>query len=233
MGNYSFPNKADDLKSRLVYTVAAEFIYRLDEYLEYEISDSEHGALPLDTIAVVMHCCEAAIDMFSGLALSWDEDASRRLEVLKMCPERLPLNSPMAAQMILETREVLGSLLPATTFPPMLDSPHPAKWQLMFTFGTEFFLELGAMTETVLKEGANEVDAYDVEMLRVFLDSVIGMVYDLSSVAWAEGQEVPARAVIAMHRHVTSCRIEDAGRKAMSLVQNVYDSVTTQVMGED
>lgn len=76
MGNYSFPNKADDLKSRLVYTVAAEFIYRLDEYLEYKIRDSAHGALPLGTSAVVMHCCEAAIDMFSGLARSWDEDPS-------------------------------------------------------------------------------------------------------------------------------------------------------------
>lgn len=232
MSDYSFPNKADDVKSRLVYTVAAEFIYRLDQFLEYEHSDAGHGSLPLDTIAVVKHCCVAAIEMFCLLARSWEEGSTSRPEDIEMLPQHLPSGSPKALEMTLETVEVLTARLPATPYAPMSDPPAPAKWELMFTLGTEFFLDFGAMTEAVLGDSVVEVDEFDVDMLRGCLDAAMGMVHELSSVAWPEGQEVPARPVLAMYNHVISCRLEDAGPEAMRLIEDVYNAVTSQVMGK-
>jgi hypothetical protein len=127
MSEYSFPKESDDLKSRLVYTIAAEFIYRLDEFLEYEHSDAGHCALPLETIAAVKHCCEAAIGMFCGLVRTWEEDSTGPLVVLEMPTEQLRIDSPMAAEMILETMEVLTARLPAASYAPMPKSPVPAK----------------------------------------------------------------------------------------------------------
>lgn len=231
MSEYSFPNPADDLKSRLGYTVAAEFINRLDQFLEHEHREAGHGQLPFATIAVVKHCCEAAIDMLCELSRSWEEGSTTRLKGVEMRPEQLPVDSPMAAEMILETMEVLAARLPASAYLPKSDSLAPAKWELMFTLGTEFFLELGAMTEAALSDSGVDVDEFAVYALRGCLDAAMGMVDELMSVAWPEGQEVPARAVLAMHDHVTSCRLEDAGHEAMTLVRDVYDKVTCQVMG--
>ena len=229
MSGYSFPNQADDVKSRLNYTMAAEFIYRLDQFLEHEHRSAAHGPLPIDTIAVVQHCCEAAIDMFCSLASSWN-DACTTGSAKKVLPKHLPVNNSEAMEIILGTVEVVTARFHATNCSPKSASAVLAKWELMFTLGTEFFLELGAMTEIVLGKSAVEVDQVDVNMLRGCLDAAMGMVYELSSVAWPEGHEVPARAVLGMHNNVISCSLEDAGPEAVSLISDVYRAVTRQVM---
>ena len=228
---HSFPNPADNFQARLVYTVAAEFIYRLDLLLEHKHRKAKHGQFPLETIAVVKHCCEAAIEVLCRLSSSWEERSKSRLEVLELGPELLPVDSPVAAEMIRETLEVVVDRLPKSAYLPEEVSLNPAKWQLMFTLGTEFFVELGAMTEAVLKNSAVNVDECDVDTLRGCLDAAMGMVYELMEVDWPEGQEVPARAVLGMYDHVASCRLEEAGHEAVSLIRDVYDSVTCQVMG--
>ena len=229
MSGYSFPNQADDVNSRLIYTIAAEFLYRLDRFLKYEHRNAEYGPLPIDTIAVVKHCCEAAIDIFCSLVSSW-KDGCITGPAIEVLPAHLPVGSSEAAEVILETVKVLTARLPTTNCSPKSASPIPAKWKLMFTLGTEFFLELGVMTEIVLGNSAVEVDQVHVNMLRGCLDAAMGMVYELSSVAWLEGHEVPACAVLAMHDHVISCRLEDAGPEAVSLIRDVYHAVTRQVM---
>lgn len=230
MSGYSFPNEADDVKSRLNYTIAAEFIYRLDQFLEHEHCSAGHGPLPIDTIAVVQHCCVAAIDMFCSLVSSWN-DACTTGSAKEVLPKHLPVNNSEAMEIILGTVEVVTARFHAANCSPKSASPIPAKSELMFTLGTKFFLKLGVMTEVVLGNSALEVDEVHVNMLRGCLDAAMGMVYELSLVAWPEGHEVPARAVLAMHDHVISCRLEDAGPEAVSLISDVYRAVTRQVVG--
>jgi hypothetical protein len=236
MSHHSFPNEADDAKSRLVYTVGAEFIYRLDLFLECEDRDSRHGSLPPETVAVVQHCCAAALDMLCTLVRPWEQDPTTHPLRVSVPPEYLPTGSPVAAAMILDVAQVLNDRLPSASCAEVEAaapcSPGAAKWELMFTLSTEFFLRLGAMTEAMLRDASprSEVEEGDVNALRGCLDAAMGMVYELSDVAWTEGQQVPARAVIAMHGHVNSCRLEYCGPTAGSLIKDVYDAFQDLVM---
>lgn len=232
MTNYSFPNLADDLRSRMVYTAAAEFIYRLDQFLEYEHGHAAHDSLSVDKILVVHECCEAAIYVLCWLFASWKQGSVCRLDCFDVRPEQFPDCSPKAVALVVQAMQVLNSRLPPTPYALASASAVPAKWELMFTLGTEFFLALGIMAEDVLGKSDARVDDVDVLMLRGCLDAAMGMVHELMSVAWPEGQEAPARAVLAMHDHVISCRLEDSGDEAVRLVRDVYDAVTRQVRGE-
>lgn len=232
MSDYSFPNSADDLRSRMVYTAAAEFFYRLDEFLEYEHGHAAHGSLSVDTILVVHECCDVGYMVLRSLGSSWEHGFMCRLPEFDVHPEQLAGGSPKAVALVLQALRVLTSRLPATPHALYPSSAAPAKWELMLTLGMQFFLQIGSMAEFVHLHSGALVDARDLDMLRGCLDAAMGMVHELMSVAWPEGHEVPARAVLAMHDHLTSCRLEDAGHEAVSLVRYVYDAVTRQVRGE-
>lgn len=233
MNLYSHPNPADDRKTRLPYTVAAEFVSRLDEFLEFAHGDADDGPLPRDVIEVVKHCCEAAIDMFPRMVRLSDEGPTSGAEAIRFLSEDVSFAGPEALELILETAEVLAERLAD----PYMSAPQvpagaivPAKWELMYIFGMEFFLELGALTETMLRDCDSEVDSSEVYVLRGCLDAALGMVYVLKATAWPEGQEMPARVLVKMHGLVLGC--EEAGHEAVRLVGDVYSAVTSRVIGE-
>lgn len=232
MSEYSFPNSADDLRSRMVYTAAAEFICRLDEFLECEHGHAADGSLSVDTILVVQECCEVGYLVLRSLVSSWEQGFMCRLTEFDVRPEKLAGGSPKAVALVLQALRVLTSRLPATPHALNQSSAAPAKWELMLTLGMQFFLQIGSLAGFVLRNSDALVDAADLDMLRGCLDAAMGMVYELKSVAWPESHEVPARAVLAMHDHVISCRLEDAGHEAVILVRHVYDAVTRQVRGD-
>lgn len=232
MGECSFPNPADDLRSRMVYTAATEFIHRLDRLLQSEQEHAADGSLSVDTILVVQECCEAAQFVLCSLVSSWEQGFMCRLPEFNVRPDQFPGCSPKAVDLVVQALRVLTSKLPATPHALTPSAAVPAKWELMSTLGTQFFLQFGSMAAGVLRNSGATVDDFDRDMIRGCLDAAMGMVYELMSEVWPDGQEAPARAVLAMHDHVISCRLADSGHEAVSLIRYVYDAVTSQVREE-
>ncbi|OOG53197.1 hypothetical protein [Polaromonas sp. C04] len=226
MSNYSFPNPADDSKSQLTYSVAAEFIYRLDLFLEHQDKNSNDGCVPVEVVRTVGHCAEAALEMLfwaAGDSKSAHEGSTPRCSVA---------DDADACEMIAGVAEVLDRLFQSQTVSRTAVAPNQAKWQLMTTVAGEFFLRLGALAENVANQAQNTVDYCDVEMLRGCVDAAMGMVYELSSATWLAGHAMPARAILAMYDHVRSHRLECAGPQAVQLIQDVYEAVTSQVISQ-
>ena len=67
----SYPNPADDVRSRVTYSAAAEIIYRLDTYLKNESRSSTGGSPPADIIRSVFQCAMAAVQVLAALDATW------------------------------------------------------------------------------------------------------------------------------------------------------------------
>jgi hypothetical protein len=232
MTKYGFPNPADDIRARLTYTVAAEFICRLDLFLERHQNGARDGTLPPGTVATVKHCAEVALAMLCCIARAWEEKTSLGAEQLDRLPELLSEQNQEAALMVAGTAQVLKGLLKDDTpvsaaFPLVL-----TKYQLMFTLGGEIFLRLGALTEDVMRRARGAVDPSEVAMLRGCIEAAKGMVHKLKEVDWLKGHEGSARAILAMHGHVIRCRLEESTVAGVRLIQAVCNAVTDQVLGD-
>ncbi len=226
MSNYSFPNPADDSKSQLTYSVAAEFIYRLDLFLEHQDKNSNDSCVPVEVVRTVGHCAEAALEMLfwaAGDSKSAHEGSTPRCSVA---------NDADACEMVAGAADELDRLLQSQTLSRTAVVPNPAKCQLMTTLAGEFFLRLGALAESVANQAHSTVDNGDVEMLRACVDTAMGMVDELSGDSWPAGHATPARVIIAMHDQVRSNRLDCAGPQAVQLIYEVYEAVTNQVISQ-
>jgi hypothetical protein len=219
---YSFPNANDDLKTQITYTVGAEFLYRLDLFLEVEYRDSDDGSVPLATIETVQQCSEAAL----ALVCQLPSGTRRPLHHFETPSSANATAAKISAGVV----QVLQDRLQNAPLAESADCARLPKWELMFIVCGEFFLLLGAMAELVLARSEGVVCEQDVLMLLGCIDAGMGMVYELAEVTWASGQPVPARAILEMRGHVISDRLYFSGLEAVDRIQEVYEAVVARVM---
>lgn len=230
---YSFPNNRDDFRTRATYVVAAEFIYRLDAFLEHEQERaSPDGSVPVEIVCVAMDCASLALGMLRELEGAWADPADNGKVQFVIAPDSLSAMRPDTADMLRGAVQAVNAV-PEEVAPGCESrSASPTKAHLLSTLGKEFFARLEALCESVTTEAEAMVGEYEVTMLRACVDAAMGMVHELKQATWPEESEVPAKAVLGMRDHVISYRLECAGRVAVGIMEDVYDAVVQQVREE-
>lgn len=230
---YSFPNEHDDFRTRLTYEVAAEFIYRLDELLEYEHeTNSPDGCVPVEIMHVVMECAGLALDMLHGLEGACADAADMGKGQFVMAPGTLSVVRPDTADIVRGAVQAINAV-PGELAPGCESrSASPMKAHLLATLGKEFFAQLSTLCESVTAGTDGTVGEYDANMVRACVDAAMGMVHELKLATWPEGSNLPATVFLAMRDHVTSYRLECAGAVAMRIMENVYDVVAQELREE-
>lgn len=219
---YSFPNPADDLKTQVAYAVGAEFIYRLDLFLQNAYDKSKDGSVTLDTLDTLHDCCEAALDLVG----QFDWRSSKRPSF-----DAPSITNPSARQMSGEVVEVLEGMLQVSTQSEGCTAR--TKQELMCILSGEFFLRVGCLAEAVQARSGGSVSEEDALVLLGCIDAAMGMLYEVAEVNWADSHPVPARAILPMHGHVTSERLYYSGEEAVRLIEAVYQVVVDRVMRDD
>ncbi|MCM3562865.1 hypothetical protein [Hydrogenophaga intermedia] len=231
MSDYSFPNKDDSFHTRVTYTVAAEFIYRLDEYLEDEHEwSSADGSVPAESLFAAMECAEAAVGMLHDLECAWTDPTVPGWGQFVINPEALSTMREDAASIVNGAAEAVNGI--AQALAPAPTSASPKKARLLAVLGNEFFARFHALCDWVIGDAQSNVESWKVQMVRGCIDAAMGMLHELKEATWAEGGEVPARAIIPLHDHVISDRLEYAGTAAVRLMGEVYQAVAEAVMQE-
>lgn len=230
---YSFPNNRDDFRTRATYVLAAEFIYRLDAFLEDEQERvSADGSIPVEMAHVVTECASLAVGMLHNLEDAWANPADTGPGEFFIRPESLAAMRPDTAEILRGAVRAVNAV-PEETAPGCdTHSASPLKAHLVATLGKEFFARLAALCDSVTERADQRVGEHDVTIVRACVDAAMGMLHELKLATWPEGSEVPAKAVLAMHDHAISYRLECAGPVAMGLMKEVYDAVVQGLKAE-
>lgn len=227
---YSVPNDTDDVTTRLAYTLAAEFIYRLDSLLESIDKDAHADSavstacVPVEAVHTVHQCAQSALDMLGAIqgfceqgkapAYPWTTDAQFG-------------TTPDAARIIERVTEVLDMRMEGA--PPNAAMTHGSKAHLTFALAGELFATLEELAEAVALRSGPLVTNDDVGTLRGYIDAAMGMVYDLDCVSWQDGSPAPAQVVIGVLDNAYTWRLECAGYEAELAAKQVFNAFIDQL----
>lgn len=223
MSGFSFPNAEDDLKTRLIYTVAAEFVYRLDEFLEEAHATFDYWSLPVEMVSVVKECASLGADILRlvieapgvPLEVSWEGETPGVLSILSQSPVDLMTGAVEAVNAANEA-VALGDRTPSAT---------PTKAKMMTALATSFFYMLGEVCGLVDELDNRTVENSDVQMIRAYIDATLGMLSELNRANWSDGQPVPPGLVAGLGEHLDSYQLECAGRNAEYAASYVHEAV--------
>jgi hypothetical protein len=223
MSGFSFPNDSDDKSTRLAYTVAAEFIYRLDEFLADAHKRFDYWSLPAEMVKVVKVCAS-----FGSVILSHTIEAPAVIvhlseEETHCSCSTLHIFQQSTVDLAIGAVKAVAAAQGAVALGQHCSTP--AKARMMTAFATSFFYMLGELCEQVDELDDDLVEDSDVRMLRGYIDAALGMLSELNSVNWSEEQPVPADLVEALGKHLDSYQLEAAGRNAEYAASYVYEAV--------
>lgn len=224
MSGYSFPNKKDDLYTRLIYTVSAEFIYRLDELLE-EVHERQYGPVHAEMKDVVFECACVAVNMLDSISSASTKLDDMNFELFTRAPVGCTFH-PVAESIIKASVKSLSLSQKAGALATPSSEAFKQKAQMLLTLGSEFFYELAGLCETIEPSEDGTLDDYDVTTLRSCIDAAMGMLYELKLVNISKSRQTVRPAVLArMADNANSYELECAGFAAVSAIAGVYKAV--------
>lgn len=226
MSGFSFPNEQSDSSTRLAYTVAAEFIYRLDDFLEEaHCKRFNYWAIPFEVVTVVKECATIGASMLR--------------QVLNARSNRVSVNwahfseahfAPSVVQS--HTVDIVTGAMNAVTaikdgMTDVGEAPDlsPLKARMMTSFASSFFYMLEELCGDAYELDNGTVESEDVQMIRGYIDAVMGMLSDLNHADWPEGQSAPSSLEESFAEHLESHRLECAGSNAVYAASFVHDAV--------
>lgn len=231
MSGFSYPNDEDDMNTRLMYTVTAEFVYRLDEFLKEEQRYKSHYLLlPADTLRAVMDCAALALALLRDLQDAPVDPGYVDFclsDIRKLCESGVP--NLDAVHMVSAASTAIKAMQESYPHGSTCIVSNPLKARLMGTLGTEFFTRLHEMCASVELRKRAFVADFDVSMVQGCVHAALGMVSALNRAVWVEGEPVPAHVLEALSDQVECYQLECAGPCAVHLMEKIYEAVFAEL----